>query len=209
MAIHLLLDLDGTLLDTPHYYAWCSAATQLGLRRPSVDDYISKISGRPRWEGAAALLELDRKFGIVTHVRHGLVEALMALKQAEFLRVTSGVELFPDAIRLLKKIKTLRHTVVFYTASRNAPELFVKAAHVAGFSYIAEHEIEVQNEYKGRKDMFRSLCENRSLSQIVLVDDSPYAVEEARSMGISAFNVVRYSARLQRGQVSTLDELDL
>lgn len=70
MQTLLLLDLDGTLIDTPHYEAWCYAARQMGVEDFTYEEYVTCIAGRPRLEGASRLIELKktaREWTCITH----------------------------------------------------------------------------------------------------------------------------------------------
>ena len=58
MQTLLLLDLDGTIIDTPHFEAWRNVAHRIEGLELSYEQYIACIAGRPRLEGASRLLAL-------------------------------------------------------------------------------------------------------------------------------------------------------
>ena len=56
----LLLDLDGTIIDTPHFEAWRIVARRIEGLELSYEQYVACIAGRPRLEGASRLLALKQ-----------------------------------------------------------------------------------------------------------------------------------------------------
>jgi beta-phosphoglucomutase-like phosphatase (HAD superfamily) len=89
MRTLLLLDLDGTLIDTPHYEAWRYAARRIGIEDLTYEEYVIYIAGRPRLDGASRLMELKKNCARVdTRWLHDLAE----IKQLEFLRLSVNIE---------------------------------------------------------------------------------------------------------------------
>lgn len=209
----LLLDLDGTLIDTPHYEAWCSAAKLLSLRVPTSEEYTDLISGRPRQEGAESLLQLHCCGSNTRFSYSETLNNLVELKQAEFIRLAYKVVLYPDALRLLQRIGGSNQRVVFYTASRNAPKLFLRAAVKCGITVWGADSIVCQRQGEERKELFGSISNKYKPSEVLLVDDSAYAVEMARSLGMSAYQIIRFETEMSLERrahtISSFDELSI
>ena len=211
MQTLLLLDLDGTLVDTPHYEAWRNAAHRFGAGEFTYAEYLKHVAGRPREDGAARLLRL--KFGCTAYDPRIAAEsrALAALKQNEFVRIAGFSQLFDDALRLLERIETARQNVAFYTASQNAPRLFAAALHRVGKKSVPHH-IARQRNAETREALFLRLIGNFAPDCVRLVDDAPHAVDRACGLGIRAYQIRRHAsgpaARDQRAAIlPTLDAL--
>jgi len=114
----LLIDLDGTMINTPHFEAWCNAAYEFSGKRLTQNEYIEHIAGRPRMEGASRLLALTTDDASGVRRKTFSAEELAEYKQREFLRLSPATKLFDDALRLLKRIEESEQSVMFYTASK-------------------------------------------------------------------------------------------
>ncbi|CDL84667.1 hypothetical protein [Xenorhabdus szentirmaii] len=196
MQTLLLVDLDGTLIDTPHYEAWRNAARQIGAGELTHEEYLVNIAGRPRLEGASRLLEL-KKDGLAVDISSN---ELAEIKQAEFLRLSVDARLFDDALRLLKRIEISQQCVKFYTASQNAADLFRAMLHKADLSLeqrnsvqsnIVQINIVQQGRDQTREALFLELIKDQDLSAVTLIDDSPHSVDVACHLGIRAYQIHR------------------
>ena len=105
MSKLLLIDLDGTMIDTPHFEAWCNAAHEFSGKQLTRQQYIEHIAGRPRMEGASRLLALITDDVGGAKAGSFSADELAVYKQKEFLRLSSGTDLFDDALRLLVRIE--------------------------------------------------------------------------------------------------------
>ncbi|MBD2779135.1 HAD family hydrolase [Xenorhabdus szentirmaii] len=201
MQTLLLVDLDGTLIDTPHYEAWRNAARQIGAGELTHEEYLVNIAGRPRLEGASRLLEL-KKDGLAVDISSN---ELAEIKQAEFLRLSVDARLFDDALRLLKRIEISQQCVKFYTASQNAADLFRAMLRKADLSLeqrnsvqsnivqrnIVQRNIVQQGRDQTREALFLELIKDQDLSAVTLIDDSPHSVDVACHLGIRAYQIHR------------------
>ncbi|PHM47436.1 HAD hydrolase-like protein [Xenorhabdus miraniensis] len=192
MQALLLIDLDGTLLDTPHYEAWRNAAHQFGLKELTHEEYLANIAGRPRLEGASRLLEL-KKAGLLSeqdNLNSSSISILAEIKQAEFLRLSVYARLFDDALRLLKRVELSQQMVKFYTASQNASSLFDDMLRKEGIS-LNQQNVVRQEQNQTREKLFLSLIEEHSSMNVTLIDDSPHSVDVACNLGIRAYQIHR------------------
>lgn len=190
MQTLLLLDLDGTLIDTPHYEAWRYAARQIGVEDLTYEEYIIYIAGRPRLEGASRLVELKKNCARVDLRCSHDSSALAEIKQLEFLRLSANTRLFDDALRLLERVETSQQRVRFYTASQNAPALFNAALRRSGKS-LSRQAVVQQRRDKTREELFLYLAGEHASEALTLIDDAPHAVDAACSLGIRAYQICR------------------
>jgi beta-phosphoglucomutase-like phosphatase (HAD superfamily) len=193
MQTLLLIDLDGTLIDTPHYEAWRNAAYQFGLTEELThEEYLANIAGRPRLEGASRLLDL-KKTGLLSNLsglNNSNINILADIKQAEFLRLSVYSRLFDDAVQLLKRIELSSQKVIFYTASQNASSLLDEMLRKAGIK-LNKQSIVRQKQEQTREELFLSLIKKRTSESITLVDDSPHSIDVACNIGIRAYQIHR------------------
>ena len=214
MQTLLLLDLDGTIIDSPHFEAWRNVARQMEGQELSYQQYIEYIAGRPRLEGAARLLALQKTACCGVKSRAEAVCALAESKQREFLRLSEQADLFEDAWRLLVRIEGAGQCVKFYTASQNASRLFDAALRKAAVFRDQQVEVVRQQHDQSREALFRSFLGDFDQHGVTLIDDSPYCVEVACCMGIRACQVRRNALHPVTSNphcsiLSSLDELNI
>lgn len=213
MPTLLLIDLDGTLIDTPHFEAWRNTAFKMGGTELTHEEYIDHIAGRPRMEGASRLLELkiDAQGQVARHSLNA--RELANYKQGEFQRLCASTELFSDALRLLQRIDDARQTVIFYTASQNASDLFDMSLHQSALS-LRSKTVSQQSANQSRGELFQQLIGTRTAKDIHLIDDSPYAADLACGLGIHTWQIRRNLREPKAGDprvsiISSLDEFML
>jgi beta-phosphoglucomutase-like phosphatase (HAD superfamily) len=126
-----IFDVDGVLVNSPHYEAWRDALRELmdtewaGLRDQTTytpdgftqEAYQDHVAGRPRLDGARAALEY---FGVPDADHRA--ERYAALKQDHMTRlITSGqFQAFPDALRFVLAVKSAGIPVAAASSSKNA-----------------------------------------------------------------------------------------
>lgn len=197
MQTLLLLDLDGTLIDTPHYEAWRCASRKIWIDELTHEEYIIYIAGRPRPEGAARLIELKKDCQRVDPHYSCTSSALADIKQSEFLRLSANSRLFDDALRLLERVEAAQQRVRFYTASQNATGLFDAALRRLGKSLSPQQAIVVQQRRnQTREELFLYLSGEHASEAVTLIDDAPHAVNAACSLGIRAYQICRNEFQL-------------
>jgi beta-phosphoglucomutase len=126
-----IFDVDGVLVNSPHYQAWRDALRELmdtewaGIRdhtsyspdRFTEDVYQQLVAGLPRLAGARAALE---HFGVPD--ADAMAERYASLKQEHMtlLIATGQFQAFDDALRLVLDTKALRIPVAAASSSKNA-----------------------------------------------------------------------------------------
>ncbi|VVO17977.1 hypothetical protein [Pseudomonas fluorescens] len=214
MPTLLLIDLDGTLIDTPHFEAWRNTAFKMGGTELTHEEYIDHIAGRPRMEGASRFLELKRASQGQGALHTLNARELADYKQDEFQRLCASTQLFSDALRLLQRIDDARQTVIFYTASQNASNLFDITLHQSHISLKQPRTVSQQSANQSRGELFQQLIGTRAAKDIYLIDDSPYAADLACHLGVHTWQIRRNLREPKAGDprvsiISSLDEFML
>jgi beta-phosphoglucomutase-like phosphatase (HAD superfamily) len=126
-----IFDVDGVLVDSPHYQAWRDALRELmdtewaGIRdrtsyssdRFTQDVYQYLIAGRPRLAGARAALE---HFGVPDAGRRAGLYAAVKQERLVNLIESGQFRAFPDALRLVLDVKADGIPVAAASSSKNA-----------------------------------------------------------------------------------------
>ncbi|PPK46737.1 beta-phosphoglucomutase-like phosphatase (HAD superfamily) [Trinickia symbiotica] len=213
MQTLLLLDLDGTLIDTQHYEAWRSAARRVWTEDLTHEEYFMHMAGRTRQDGASRLIELKQcSVRIGARCSHD-ADLLAEIKQSEFMRLSANARIFDDALRLLARVEWSQQQVKFYTASENAPRIFEAALRRSGI-HCAGRAVLQQRRDQTRKEFILSLVGEHPYEAVVLIDDAPHAVDVACSLGIRAYQIRRNAVQSTAthptaGIVSSLDDITL
>ncbi len=115
-----IFDLDGVITNSVplHFKAWKKMFAEYGVDF-SFEDYKNKVDGRPRIEGAKAIL---------TSLSNEELLKASDKKQAYFLEFleTDGVETFPSSVALLKNMKEAKIKLACASSSKNAGSILKK-----------------------------------------------------------------------------------
>ena len=94
-----IFDLDGVIVNTVpfHFRAWKRMFEDYG-HKFSMEDYLAKVDGRPRLEGAAAIL---------TELSPEEIEKAGAKKQGYYLELleTEPMEIFESSVARIRELK--------------------------------------------------------------------------------------------------------
>jgi len=207
MAKLLLLDIDGTIIDTPHYEAWQWAARRLGMTAPSPREYAASIAGSPRAIGAERIVEINGGN------EPRLTKLLAELKQERLLELSPDIKFFPDAERLLGRVLGTSTQVSFYTASLNAARFLENAFSQTSFSKFRV-DLYIQVSTESRLKLIKRVSENWLSEHVVLVDGAKHSVEIAADLGMEAYQISREVLKLPGGSetvrvITSLDDLKI
>ena len=115
-----IFDLDGVIVNTVplHFKAWQKMFKQYG-HTFTMDDYLAKVDGRPRLEGAAAIL---------TELTPEGIEQAGEIKQSYYLDLLDQeeVEVFESTIVKIKVMKELGMKLAAASSSKNAHRILQK-----------------------------------------------------------------------------------
>jgi beta-phosphoglucomutase-like phosphatase (HAD superfamily) len=245
MTKAIIFDVDGVLVDSPHEAAWGETLLELvrsdwsGLPQSVRYDpsrytsglYQSEVAGKPRWDGARALL---RAFGFPTDDRY--VGRLAEKKQSRIVELIEEgrFHAYDDAMRFLLRAKAAGIKVAAASSSLNANAML---ARVRIEPYLAAAGVELPwanretslvevfdanvcgrtfARGKPAPDIFLAAAEGLGVApeQCVVVEDAPAGVEAAKAGGMRAIGLARHNdedllkAANADWVVTTLDGLD-
>jgi len=223
MVRGLIFDVDGVLVDSPHERAWGESLRMLietewkdlkpAIRRkpeeftPQV--YQEHVSGRPRREGAAALLGY---FGIPDPDGRRL-EQLCDFKQAMIVDLIRRGEFvaFPDAVKFLLKAKASGLKLAAASSSKNANMMLERVRldefcreHGLSFEFVTaglcmldifDANVCGRDFRKGKPDpeIFLAAAELLGLApgECVVIEDAPAGVRAAKAGGMACIGLAR------------------
>lgn len=204
-----IFDVDGVLVDSPHEEAWGETALALAREwgvNPSggyeAALYQSRVAGKPRLSGAAALLEA---LGIPDP--DGTRAVLLAdRKQSRILGLIEEgrFRAFPDAVRLAARVKATGCRLAAASSSKNANSMLAKVAlrPILGEAAPAQALLDVfdanvcgRDFPRGKPDPAIFLAAARELrlppERCVVVEDAPSGAEAAKAAGMLCVGIAR------------------
>lgn len=202
-----IFDMDGVLVDTVplHFKAWKKMFSEYG-KRFTFRDYIKKVDGIPRLDGARAILkELSQKE----------LEEAAGRKQDYFLKILDkeGVAVFRDAIVLIKKLRKKRVKTAAISSSRNCRHILKKARIDRLFNVIISgRDIE---RGKPQPDIFLTAAKRLKARphECIVFEDSVLGVAASRRGGIKCIGIDRHGDPQRLGKadriVNSLKKINL
>lgn len=198
----LIFDVDGVVVDSPHETAWGETLAELLAAEGMPYDpstytsalYQAHVAGKPRFDGAAALLaavgvadpegKLARKLGDQKQLK---IEQLIG--QGRFAA-------FPDALRLIDRARAAGWRLAVASSSKNAnaflsaistesgPLIGVFGANVCGRTF---------ERGKPAPDIFLAAAEELGADpgECVVVEDAPAGIESATAAGMRSVGIAR------------------
>jgi beta-phosphoglucomutase-like phosphatase (HAD superfamily) len=230
-----IFDVDGVLVDSPHFRAWREALRELmdtewadlrgqtsyEPRRFTQAVYQEVVAGRPRLAGALAALEY---FGVPDARRRA--ERYAAVKQLHLSRLIEAGDFtaFADAIRFVLAVKAAGLPIAAASSSKNAALLLRR---VSLDAYVAEKgltladllEVDVSGRDlpRGKPDPMIFLVAAEELpatpARCLVVEDAAVGVQAAKAGGMAALGVARFGGEQALADmgadlvVRTLDEV--
>lgn len=223
MITGFIFDVDGVLVNSPHERAWGDTlrdlmenrwpgliqATGYDARRYTSEVYQAHVAGKPRAQGAAALLAY---FGI--HDPDGARRDLLCEKKQEMIErlIDDGeFEAFDDALRFLLRARATGGLLAAASSSRNANQLMSRVD-LAGFCAARGLAYDFVQPGASLLDVFDAnvcgrefergkphpeifLCAANMLGtppeQSVVIEDAPSGVQAAKAGGMACVGVAR------------------
>lgn len=239
MRVAVIFDVDGVLVDSPHERAWRESLRELaegewidalgpGARRPVLLDtqlYQAKVAGKPRLEGARAALAHFGFPDVETRATHYASEKQRRLEE---LIASGACRAFPDALRLVARLRERGVPLAAASSSRNANQIMGMITLPAGEGTTGE-DITLLDCFpvnvcgravargKPAPDLFLLAAAELGVEpgDCVVVEDAPSGVAAAKSGGMKAIGIARLKdeAMLQAAGadlvVGSLDEVAL
>jgi beta-phosphoglucomutase len=208
-----IFDVDGVLVDSPHFRAWREALQELmdtewaDLRgRTSCSPerfteavYQGVVAGRPRLAGALAALKY---FGVPDAERRA--ERYAAVKQEHLVKLMEAGEFtaYPDAIRFVLATKAAGIPIAAASSSKNA-DLLLRQVRLD--DYVAEKgltlldlldaDVSGRDLPRGKPDPMIFLVAAEELpatpARCFVVEDAAVGVQAAKAGGMAALGVAR------------------
>ncbi len=115
-----IFDLDGVIVNTVplHFKAWKKMFEEHG-HKFTMEDYLKKVDGRPRLEGAAAIL---------TELSPEEIKKAGEIKQTYYLQLLEkeSIEIFESSVKALKDLKAKGIKLAAASSSKNATRILKK-----------------------------------------------------------------------------------
>lgn len=169
-----IFDLDGVIVNTVpfHFKAWKKLFEGYGYKF-TLEDYLAKVDGRPRLEGAAAIL---------TELGPEEIEKAGEKKQTYYLELLDKepIEIFEGSVKLLKELKVKGIKLAAASSSKNAVRILKKI----NLYDIFDANVSGADFEKGKPDpeIFLTAASKLGLKpeECVVFEDAKSGVEAAR-----------------------------
>jgi HAD superfamily hydrolase (TIGR01509 family) len=190
-----IFDVDGVLVASPHEQAWREALPPFAdPRRFTVDFYQAHVAGKPRMDGARAILHLLGGPDAAQHVgeyaksKQTLIEQLIA--RGDF-------DVFPDAARFAASLSAAGLKLGLASSSKNAAAMLRQLPLSDGRNLlqIFDADLSGRDVKRGKPDPALFLFAAEALGvppdRCVVIEDARAGVEAARAAGMAALGVAR------------------
>ncbi len=181
-----IFDLDGVIVDTVplHFRAWQKMFEQYG-HKFTMADYLAKVDGRPRLEGAAAIL---------TELSPEEIIKAGDIKQGYYLEMLDNdeIKIFDSSVKVIKELKSRGIKLAAASSSKNAVRILKKIK----LYDIFEVNVSGADFEKGKPDpeIFLTAATKLGVSPrtSVVFEDAKSGVEAAVNGGFFAIGINRH-----------------
>jgi HAD superfamily hydrolase (TIGR01509 family) len=214
-----IFDVDGVLVNSPHERAWREALK--GFADPAgftTAFYQANVAGRPRLEGARAVLErlggpeAARRSADYADKKQALIDRL--IKEGSF-------EVFPDAMRFAAALNVAGLRLALASSSKNAAAMLTRLKLPDGRTLLSLFDADLSGHEvpKGKPDpaLFLLAAEavKTSPAQCIVVEDAPAGIRAARAGGMTAIGIARLGDEVLLSEagadlvVTSLDQVEV
>ncbi|MFH1684431.1 MAG: beta-phosphoglucomutase family hydrolase [Candidatus Margulisiibacteriota bacterium] len=181
-----IFDLDGVIVNTVplHFGAWKRMFEGYG-HKFTMEDYLAKVDGRPRLEGAAAIL---------TELSPGEIKKAGDVKQGYYQEMLDNdeIEIFDSSVKVIKELKTRGIKLAAASSSKNAVQILKKIKLYDMF----EVNVSGADFEKGKPDPEIFLTAAKKLGvkpeESVVFEDAKSGVEAAANGGFFCIGINRH-----------------
>lgn len=202
----VLLDMDGTLVDTEHFWWQAESSLLADLGHPLDDSHRAMVVGGPMTRVVDYLID-------VTGVELTAAELSLGISQRFTELLTSGVPLMPGAERLLAELSAQGVPTALVSAShRRDIDLVMLSLGAENFAFsVAGDEV---TRTKPHPDPYLVAAARLGAepARCVVVEDSPTGVRSAESAGCTVLAVPSVATIEEvpgRTVVASLEQVDL
>jgi beta-phosphoglucomutase-like phosphatase (HAD superfamily) len=214
-----IFDVDGVLVDSPHERAWREALAGFAdPERFTTAFYQEYVAGKPRMEGARAVLERLGGPGMVARTNEYAVA-----KQALIDRLIEegSFHAFPDAVRLVARLHGAGLKLALASSSRNVGAMLrqIRLSDGRALLPLFAADLSGREVPHGKPDPALFLLAAEALgivpARCLVVEDAPAGVRAARNGGMTALGIARLGDEFLLREagadlvLTSLDELDV
>jgi HAD superfamily hydrolase (TIGR01509 family) len=168
----ILFDMDGVITNTEgyHYESWRLAFLEVG-HVLTKENYILNLQSRNRTEGISSVLQKATKEEIQTISNYKTLYYEQLLNQ--------GIEVFDDALRLIKRLKKEGFCLAVVSSSSKAREIITKIDCLPYFDLVIGGTKGLNIKNKPNPDIYVYAMKvlNKVPSQCIVIEDSFSGVE--------------------------------
>lgn len=181
-----IFDLDGVIVNTVplHFGAWKQMFEGHG-HQFTMEDYLAKVDGRPRLEGAAAIL---------TELSPEEIKKAGDIKQSYYLELLDSeeIEIFQSSLKVIKELKKRGVKLAAASSSKNAVRILKKI----NLYDIFEVNVSGADFEKGKPDPEIFLTAAKKLNvkpeESVVFEDAKSGVDAAAAGGFLCIGINRH-----------------
>lgn len=181
-----IFDLDGVIVNTVplHFHAWQKMFEQYG-HKFTMADYLAKVDGRPRLEGAAAIL---------TELAPDEIKKAGDVKQGYYQEMLDNddIEIFDSSVKVIKQLKAKGIKLAAASSSKNAVQILKKIK----LYDIFKVNVSGADFEKGKPDpeIFLTAAKRLGVSpkESVVFEDAKSGIEAAVNGGFFAVGINRH-----------------
>ena len=191
----VVLDVDGVIVDSPHEQAWRAALdgiTEPARLTPAL--YQTYVAGRPRLDGARAILE---QLGVPDAAVRSVAYAEAKQRRIIDLIAAGSFAAFPDAVRFILAVKAQGLRVAAASSSKNANAMLRLVPLPGGGSLLDAFDANLSGRdvRHGKPDPEIFLTAAAELrvppGACLVVEDAPAGIVAARAGGMAALGTAR------------------
>jgi beta-phosphoglucomutase len=189
LIIAILWDFDGVVVFTPHEEAWRLVSLKYGIVDFTSEFYHKYVSGRPRYEGAKAILEY---FGLIREQNVNSALSIILEFAEEKNRVFNDLiskgfyYINNEALKFIKSTRSYKHASLIHvlaSASRNVSKLADNITY-EGKKLRDYFDYDVSGSASTKKEVFEKALEVTDKADChIVIDDAPSGIEAARAIG--------------------------
>ncbi|MDD4202632.1 MAG: beta-phosphoglucomutase family hydrolase [Candidatus Omnitrophica bacterium] len=197
----VIFDLDGVVVDTVklHYAAWKKMFDEYGVYF-DFEIYKQKVDGIVRNDGAR---------NVLSHLKENQIVEAASKKEKYFLEKISsqGIDIYDDAIVLIKKLKKENVKIGVISSSKSCKMILEKIDLLKDIDTVVSGK-DIKNG-KPHPEIFLKAVKNMDLKsqECIGIEDAILGIDAVKNAGMKAIGIDRYNdpARLNKADIVVSD----